>query len=127
MIRTLNFICIAMTGLVCLGLYHLAEEARIAKAELRATQSAIHREQDALTVLGAEWARITQPARIQVLAEKHLDLIDRPTLQLSSLTQLPRKDLPLAPEDQIRTAKAIAPLAPLPKPRTVAFAPSAGH
>jgi hypothetical protein len=109
MIRTLNFISIAMTGLVCLGLYRFAEEARIAQADLRATQNAIGREHGMLTVLGAEWARVTQPARIQALAQKHLDLVDRPVLELSSLMQLPPKNSPLVPEGGIRTAKMVVP------------------
>jgi hypothetical protein len=127
MIRTLNFIFIAMTGLVCLGIYNLAEEARVAKAELRATETAIHRENETLTVLGAEWARLTQPARIHALAKRHLDLIERPTLQLSSLTQLPRKNPMASPDGEIRAAKAVAPAAPRVKPAIVAFVPLAGR
>ena len=38
MIRTLNFAFIAITGFVCLGLYRIAEEARVAQADLRETQ-----------------------------------------------------------------------------------------
>ncbi len=91
MIRTLNFAFIVMTGLVCLGLYRIAEEARVAAADLKATRMAIVRENDALTVLGAEWARLTQPGRIQALVGRHLELSDRPEAQLSSLTQLPSK------------------------------------
>ena len=109
MIRTLNFAFIAITGLVCLGLYRIAEEARVAAADLKATQAAIVRENDALTVLGAEWARVTQPARIQALAQRHLDLSDQPAVELSSLTQLPPKNAPLAPEGDIRNAKAVVP------------------
>jgi hypothetical protein len=121
MMRTLNFVCLAMTGLVCLGLYNLAEQARVAQVELRATQSAIKRERDTLTVFGAEWARLTQPNRISVLAKKHLALQDRPTLRLSSLTQLPAKALPLPQEGQILTAKAILRVTPQQKPRPAAF------
>lgn len=120
MMRTLNFICLAVTGLVCLGLYNLAEQARVAQVELRATQSAIKREHDAVTVLGAEWARLTQPNRISALAKKHLALMDRPTLRLSSLAQLPTKALPLPQEGQILTAKAIM-RTPLQKPRNAVF------
>ncbi len=109
MIRTLNFAFILMTGLVCLGLYRIAEEARVAAADLKATRSAIVRENDALTVLGAEWARLTQPKRIQALVGRHLELSDKPTAQLSSLTQLPSKNPPLAPEGDIRNAKAVVP------------------
>jgi hypothetical protein len=109
MIRTLNFAFIAITGLVCLGLYRIAEEARVAAADLKATQVQTARESDALTVLGAEWARLTQPGRIQALAERHLDLSDRPSVELSSLAQLPPKNAPLAPEGAIRNAKAVVP------------------
>jgi cell division protein FtsL len=115
MIRTLNFAFIVMTGLVCLGLYRIAEEARVAAADLKATRVAIVRENDALTVLGAEWARLTQPKRIQALVGRHLELSDKPEAQLSSLTQLPSKNPPLAPEGEIRSAKAVVPQ-PLPQP-----------
>ena len=114
MIRTLNFAFILITGLVCLGLYRIAEEARVAAADLKATRAAIVRENNELTVLGAEWARLTQPKRIQALVGRHLELSDKPEAQLSSLTQLPSKNPPLAPEDAIRNAKAIVPQ-PLPQ------------
>src|SRR5215467_6263455 len=122
MIRTLNFAFIAITGLVCLGLYRISEEARVAGAELRETRAAIVREQDSLAVLGAEWARVTQPARISALSQRHLDLSERPAPQLSSLTQLPAKNPPLVPEESIRNVNAVAPAAPVAN----APAPNAG-
>jgi hypothetical protein len=120
MIRTLNFAFIAITGFVCLGLYRIAEEARVAAADLRQTQGAIVREQDALAVLGAEWARVTQPGRIQALAERHLKLSDTPVVQVSSLTQLPEK-APLVPERGFATVKAVVPH--VVKPRRPAVSP----
>jgi cell division protein FtsL len=115
MIRTLNFAFVVITGLVCLGLYRIAEEARVAAADLKATHASIVRENEALTVLGAEWASLTQPGRIQALVGRHLDLSDRPAAQLSSFAQLPPKNPPLAPEGAIRNAKAVVPQ-PLPQP-----------
>ena|SRR5258708_2199166 len=109
MIRTLNFVFMAITGLLCLGLYRIAENARVTNAELNATRTAIVREHETLTVLGAEWARLTQPARLQALAERHLRLSDRPEVELSSLTQLPSKNPPLAPEAGFRDAKVVVP------------------
>ena len=107
MMRTLNFAFILVTGMVCLGLYRIAEEARVAHADLVTTERAIVQEHNTLAVLGAEWARATQPARIAALAERHLDLSDRPAIELSSLELLPRKgglsDTP------VRTVKAIMP------------------
>ena len=109
MIRTLNFAFIAITGFVCLGLYRIAEEARVAAVDLRETRAAIVQEQDALAVLGAEWARVTQPARISALSQKHLDLSALPVMEFSSLTQLPQKAPPLTPETAFATVKAIVP------------------
>ena len=109
MIRTLNFAFIAITSLACLGVYRTAEQARVDQGALKATQAAIVRENNTLAVLGAEWARITQPARIQALTQRHLDLSDSPTVELSSLSQLPAKDAPLTAEGEIRNAKAVMP------------------
>ncbi len=109
MIRTLNIAFIALTGLVCLGLYHNAEEARVTSADLRTTERSIQFESDAITVLGAEWAKVTQPARIQALASRHLDLSDAPAVELSSLTQLPPKNPPLVPEGAFRNANTVVP------------------
>ena len=125
MIRTVNFVCISMTGLVCLGLYHFAEEARIASAELRSAHAAIERERHTLTVLGAEWARLTQPARIHALAARHLDLVDKPLVELSSLNLLPSKNAPLVPEGTIRSAKTPLPQQKSREIRTAALPPGA--
>ena len=64
MMRTLNFAFIVVTGMVCLGLYRIAEEARVTQADLAAANRAIAQEHETMVVLGAEWARVTQPARI---------------------------------------------------------------
>lgn len=122
MIRTLNLAFILVTGLVCLGLYRIAEEARVANADLAATQRAIVQEHNAMAVLGAEWARVAQPARIAALAERHLALSDRPAIELSSLALLPHKNRPLvSPDAPVRTAKATAPLPAEANLKVVAF------
>jgi hypothetical protein len=108
MIRLLNLTLVLVTGLVCLGVYRIAEEARIAAVELRATRVAIAQENQSFTVLGAEWASLTQPARIQVLANLYLKLDERPAAQLASLGQLPPRFIP-RPENAIRNANAVVP------------------
>ncbi len=108
MIRILNFTLVLVTGLICLGVYRIAEEARITTAELKETRSAIARENQSFAVLGAEWARVTQPARIQALAERYLDLNDRPAAELASVSQLPQKFIP-QPEGAIRNANVVVP------------------
>jgi hypothetical protein len=115
MIRILNFTLIVITGLISLGVYRIAEQARMTAIELRETKAAVTRENQSLTVLGAEWAHLTQPARIQALAERYLSLDDRPAVQRASITQLPPKFAP-QPENAIRNASAVvsqrAPAAP---------------
>ena len=111
MIRILNFAFLGIAGVACLGLYRTAENARVAEADLKSTQMAIAREHDALAVLGAEWARLTQPARIQALAERHLNLSGEPTVALSSLTALPNRNEPVVTDSPFRSAKAPAPSA----------------
>lgn len=109
MIRILNFAFIAIAGLACLGLYRIAEQARITEADLKTAQAAIAREENTIAVLGAEWARLTQPARIEALAQRHLLLSDGPTFELSSFGQLPLRDAPIAPVPAFRNANAAAP------------------
>ncbi len=116
--RTFNFALVLITALICLGTYRVAEEARVARAELRLTERRIKHEHQALLVLDAEWAALTQPQRIAALAQRHLDLNDQPTMQLSSLTLLPRRGEGPPTEAPIRSARAIVPLpaAPMPAP-----------
>lgn len=112
--RTLNFALVLITGLICLGTYRVAEDARIARAQLVATEHQIKREHQALVVLGAEWAALTQPQRIAALAQRHLDLNDQPVMELSSLTLLPRRGEAPLTEGPIRNARVIIP-APRPE------------
>jgi cell division protein FtsL len=91
MVRILNFVCVALTGLACLALYHVSEQTRVANVELTRVNHKIAQEQDAMSVLQAEWARVADPARIQQLARRELGVSDAPTLELSSLELLPRR------------------------------------
>ena len=109
MIRILNFALIVVTGLACIGLYRIAEEARVAQADLRTAEAEINGEKNAIAVLGAEWARLTQPARIQALAARHLPLVEEPILQLSSLALLPPRALTPTEEPTFRTASIVVP------------------
>jgi cell division protein FtsL len=109
MLRILNIALVVVTGLACIGLYQIAEEARVAQADLRKVQAEIAGEENAIAILGAEWARLTQPARIQALAARHLPLAEDPTLQLSSLTLLPPRALNPAEEPAFRTASIVVP------------------
>ena len=91
MLRIINFCCFTFTALVCLALYHVSEQTRVATARLAHVNHEIAAEQSTMSVLQAEWARVADPARIQQLAQAQLGLSDTPTVELSSLELLPRR------------------------------------
>ena len=107
MIRILNFSCFALTALACLALYHVSEETRVARAELRNTEQKIAVQQEAMKVLQADWQRVADPARIQQLAALKLGVSDTPTVALASLELLPRR----GETKDLETANAEAPAA----------------
>ena len=80
--------------------------------EERAERRQIAVETDAIHVLGAEWSYLNRPDRLQVLAERYLDLTPIQPAQISTLQTLPKLDpqshavakLPAAPK--AGTAKA---------------------
>jgi cell division protein FtsL len=108
MVRILNFLCVALTGLACLALYHVSEETRVANVRLTKVNQQIVQEEDQMSVLQAEWAKVADPSRIQKLAEE-LGSTGAPTVELSSLEFLPRRGAPLG-DAQVRSASVTAPL-----------------
>lgn len=111
MVRIFNFVCVAVAGLACLGLYHVSEQTRIANVELRKVDHQIAHERSAMSVLQAEWARVADPSRIQRLAAQVLGASDKPTVELSSLELLPRRGVaaPLG-DAQMRAASVTVPV-----------------
>ena len=116
MIRVVNFLCIAISALACLALYQVSEETRVAHVKLGHVERQIAAEKGAMSVLQAEWARVADPARIQHLAETRLGLADQPTVELSSLQLLPKRDDAAPGNSDVRNANAVAPAAQ-PDPR----------
>ncbi len=101
MIRLLNFFCFAVTAFACLALYHISEEARVTRVELRSVDRQIVEQEEAMKVLQADWERVADPARIQRLAQSKLGVGDQP-VALASLELLPRK------QDDLQQANAEA-------------------
>jgi len=111
MIRVVSTFCVGLMGITILSLYHISEQTRVARQELAGTERQISAERVQISVLEAQWQKVAGPEAIQKLAESSLGMNDTTTVQLSSLTQLPRRgDEPLNNE-QIRSASAQAPAA----------------
>ena len=82
--------------------YKTKHDAEGQLAELRKVEQQIRFEKDLIDVLKADWSLLTQPARLQRLAEHYqseLGLQPVEATQIGSLSELPPK--PLAIEDVI--------------------------
>jgi cell division protein FtsL len=114
MIRVLNFFCFAVSALACLALYHVSDQTRATRGQVAQVAQQIAAEQQSISLLQAEWGRLSEPARIQRLSQVDAGgADDAPAVELSSLTMLPRKGEASPMEDaQLRSANVIVPVAP---------------
>lgn len=112
MIRPATLFWIALAGCVGYGLYHLKNEVQALEDELFRVNRTILAEQEQIHVLRAEWSYLNQPARLQALASRHLDLQPTKPSQLGTIANLP----PL-PQDALPPALAALPTPPAPGPR----------
>lgn len=115
MIRPVTLFWIALAGCVGYGLYHLKNEVQSLEDQLFHVNRTILAEQEAIHVLRAEWSYLNQPARLQALASRHLDLQPTKPNQLGTVASLP----PLQPE---AAPPALAAVPPAAAPRMAAIA-----
>jgi cell division protein FtsL len=106
MVRILNFVFVAMAGLACFAMNHIAEKTRLAEIDLHMAHRQIVQEQQSAKLLQAQWQAVADPSRIAQLAQEHLGLSDTPTLALSSLELLPRRG-DAANDNPIRSASMV--------------------
>ena len=106
MIRVINFFCFAVSAFACLALYHVSEQTRVVRAELRVVEHGISQERQVSDTLQAEWGRVAEPSRLQRLAEAQ-GVEDRPSVELASTALLPRRGDNLVPDAELRSASAI--------------------
>ncbi|HEX4078431.1 MAG TPA: hypothetical protein VHX61_06115 [Rhizomicrobium sp.] len=109
MVRILNFACFALAALCCLALYRVSEQTRIARIRLISAEKQIVDDHDAMKVLQADWERVSEPSRIQALAQSRLGLSDTATVALASLDNLPRRG-DAAAGTPVQSASMVAPL-----------------
>lgn len=110
MIRVVSTFCVGLMGFSILTLYHISEQTRIARQDLARAEEQIKSEHTQISVLEAEWQQTANPAAIQKMAEASLGMQNATTVQLASVTLLPRRgDAPLNNE-QTQTASAQGPI-----------------
>lgn len=95
MLRLLNIL--AILGLIgtAAWAYSIKYETIYYAEQVKKLEKRLDRERDAITVLRAEWQHINKPARLQVLADRHLQLQAMQATQIAKAT-----DLPVKPKEQ---------------------------
>tara|TARA_R110002095_G_scaffold127011_5_gene110091 strand:+ start:7693 stop:8058 length:366 start_codon:yes stop_codon:yes gene_type:complete len=95
MIRLLNVFSVVLVVAVSIGLYNLKYKVEEQERIKAALAQEILNEQDAVRILRAEWSYLTQPERLQSLADRHLDLAPLTAAQIATF-----EDLPMPPRDE---------------------------
>jgi hypothetical protein len=115
MIRIVSTLCVGLLGFTVISAYHVSEQARIAKQELRHTETQIASETTEISVLEVQWQKQASPETIQKLAEASLGMGNTTTVQLAAVTQLPRRSDALNGEE-MQQASLQSSGAPMPTP-----------
>jgi cell division protein FtsL len=100
MMRVLNILVIGALVLAAADVYTIKFDStrqaqRVAKLRLE-----IRRERDAVAALRAEWAKLDNPARLQDLARRHLQLKPVEAQQIDPLDNLPERPPDLVAVDE---------------------------
>ena len=96
--RILHLFVIVALIVAAAYVYDIKFEATMQAERLAKLRGEIRRERDAVAALRAEWAKLSSPARIQDIAERHLPLKPLDAFQFDSLSNLPERKRPPEPE-----------------------------
>lgn len=95
----LTIVVLSLVVTVSLGLYRLESEVQILERRLVKATMQLEDNQRNYSILAAEWSFLSQPSRIQELAQRHLDLQELKPKQISHLLSLPSR----TPRDTVNT------------------------
>ncbi|MBL8832132.1 MAG: hypothetical protein JNL71_07055 [Rhodospirillales bacterium] len=113
MMRIATWLWVAIAGAMGYGLYQLKHEVLALENELFRLNRQIVQEQQNIHVLKAEWSYINQPGRLQLLAQRHLDLQPMTPRQFGRLDALPALPAQIQPATPgVRATAAPAPARP---------------
>lgn len=107
MIRALNLAMLALTVMICFGLYRVTHAAQEREADLRKIENQISEQERAIGVLKAEWTHLAQPAKVQAMATRYLDLQPMKATQIAYLN-----DIPMRPKEGTMADISAIPFAP---------------
>jgi hypothetical protein len=90
-IKFLHVVAIGALVASALYSYSIKYETTLEAEQLRKLKTQAQRERDAIAVLKAEWQLLNRPDRLQVLAERHLDLQPLAITQIVRLSDIPNR------------------------------------
>jgi cell division protein FtsL len=122
--RLLHLIVVAALVIAAVHVYKIKFESTLQAERLAKLGVEIHRERDRISALRAEWAQLDSPARIQALAQRHLQLKQIDPAQIETLNHLPERPEPVPAASE--PAPAPSDLIALDRPDTVAVDPPTG-
>lgn len=73
MMRLINLTLLVLTGLAAVTVYQVKHRADQAAERVATVKRSVLAEEEAISLLKAEWSLLVQPARIQGLIERHSD------------------------------------------------------
>lgn len=100
MMRVLNICLIGALVLAAADVYTIKFESARQAQQVAKLRLEIRRERDAVAALRAEWAKLDNPARIQALARRHLQLRAAEARQTDPLDNLPERPPDRVPVDE---------------------------
>jgi len=115
MIRLTTLIWLALASLAGVGLFQVKYRVQSLEQDLGQINHQILRDQEAISVLGAEWSLLNEPARIADMSRRHLELTPFTAAQLAHFADLPDRIAPppATPENPTTVVPATAPLVAL--------------
>ena len=99
MTRLLNICVIAALVVAAAYVYKIKFESTREVQRVAKLRNEIRREHDTIATLRAEWSKLDNPARVQELARRHLDLKPIDPKQFDRLDRLPERPADLVPLD----------------------------
>jgi hypothetical protein len=127
-VRLIHLIVVAALVIAAVHVYKIKFESTLQAERLAKLGVEIRHERDRIGALRAEWAQLDSPARIQALAQRHLQLKQIDPAQIETLNHLPERPepVPAAPEPAPAPAPTPSDLIALDRPGSVAVEPPTG-
>jgi cell division protein FtsL len=90
-LRVLNFVVIGALVLAAAYVYRIKFDATVQAERLAKIRGEVRHERDTIAALRAEWGELDNPARIQALAKRYLQLKPAAPTQFGPFDQLPNR------------------------------------